>query len=162
MCLKLLATQPRTRAELASALARRNVPAEAAEAVLARFDAVGLIDDAAFAQAWVETRHRGKGLARRALARELANRGVDAEVARAALNQVDPGDEEAAARLLVARKLPGTRGLPTPSRVRRLVGMLARKGYPPGLALAVVRDALAAEGAVTESELGVIDASAEE
>jgi regulatory protein len=162
VCLRLLSQQPRTRAELATALAKRKVPEDAAEAVLARFDEVGLIDDAAFAQAWVETRHRGRGLARRALAQELRNRGIDGETARGALDQVDAADEQAAARALVARKLPASRGLPTPTRVRRLAGMLARKGYPQGLALRVVREALATEGAETEGELDIFDATAED
>jgi regulatory protein len=162
VCLRLLSLQPRTRAELATALAKRNIPGDAADAVLARFGEVGLIDDAAFAQAWVETRQRGRGLARRALAQELRNRGVDADIAQAALSQLDPGREEEAARALVARKLPGTRGLPTPTRLRRLAGMLGRKGYPQGLALRVIRDALAAEGSATDGELEVIDASAEQ
>jgi regulatory protein len=162
LCLRLLSAQPRTRAELAAALAKRDVPEEAAEAVLARFGEAGLIDDVAFARAWVETRHRGRGLARRALAQELRNRGVDAGIAAAALGQVDGDSEEAAARALVERKLAATRGLPTPTRLRRLAGMLGRKGYPQGLALRVIRDALAAEGSATEGELEVIDASADQ
>ncbi|MBO0809356.1 MAG: hypothetical protein J2P32_13750, partial [Actinobacteria bacterium] len=53
--------------------------------------------------------------------------------------------EAATARRLVARRLPATRGRPLPARVRHLVGMLARKGYPAGLAYQVVREALAQE-----------------
>jgi regulatory protein len=162
ICLRLLTGQPRTRAELAAALAERNVPADAAETVLARFDEVGLIDDTAFADAWVETRHRGRGLGKRALAHELRRRGVDDEVIQGALDQLDPNTEVETARALVARKLPSSRGLPTPKRVNRLVGMLARKGYPPGLAARIVREALADEGAVTVSELDTLDAMSEE
>jgi regulatory protein len=162
ICLRLLALQPRTRAELAAALAAREVPAEAAEAVLSRFDEVGLIDDTAFADAWVETRHRGRGLGRRALAQELRRKGVEEEIVQGALTQLDGESEEATARALIARRLPASRGLPTPTRVRRLVGMLARKGYPPGLAVRLVREALADEGAVTGGELDALDAMAEE
>jgi regulatory protein len=43
---------------------------------------------------------------------------------------------------LVERRLEAMRGLPAPVRIRRLTGMLARKGYPPGLSYRVVRDAL--------------------
>jgi regulatory protein len=60
---------------------------------------------------------------------------------------VDAEAEERAARQLVDRRLAATRRLERPTRVRRLAGMLARKGYPPGLAIRVVREALAAEGA---------------
>src|ERR1700722_1790497 len=83
--LKLLDRAPRTRAELANAMARRGVPEESANLVLDRFADVGLIDDVAFASAWVDSRHRGRGLARRALASELRKRGITEEVAGDAL-----------------------------------------------------------------------------
>src|SRR6185437_4577002 len=62
ICLRMLATAPKTRAQLAGALRRRGVPDEAAEAVLERFADVKLIDDAMFASAWVESRHYSRGL----------------------------------------------------------------------------------------------------
>lgn len=142
ICLRLLSDRPRTRSQLSQALAARRVPTEAAEAVLDRFTEVGLIDDAAFADAWVATRHRGRGLARRALREELRQRGVDPGTAAAALKQVDVEDEQAAARDLVARRLPSLARLPRPAQQRRLAGLLGRKGYPPGLAQQVIRDAL--------------------
>jgi len=146
ICLRLLAAAPRTRAQLASALRRRRVPDEVAEAVLGRLADVRLIDDSAFARAWVETRHHGRGLARRALSAELRQRGVAAEEVRAAVGSLRDQDELAAARRLVARRVEASRGRPLPARVRQLVGMLARKGYPAGLAYQVVREALEQEG----------------
>ncbi|SOD64158.1 regulatory protein [Streptomyces zhaozhouensis] len=150
ICLALLAGTPRTRRQLADALRRREIPEEAAAEVLDRFEEVGMIDDALFAEAWVESRHHGRGLARRALARELRTKGVAPAVVDEAVSRLEPEDEEETARALVARRLPATRGLPTPKRMRRLVGMLARKGYPEGLALRVVREALEREGQSTE------------
>ena len=147
ICLRLLTVQPRTRAELAAALAKRGVPDDAAGTVLSRFTEVGLIDDRAFAAAWVDSRHAGRGLSRRALASELRRRGVDGEIVGEAVAVVDAEAEERAARQLVVRRLPSTRRLDQPARVRRLAGMLARKGYPGGVALRVVREALAGEGA---------------
>ncbi len=147
ICLRLLTAQPRTRAELAAALAKRGVPDDAATTVLSRFTEVGLIDDRAFAAAWVDSRHAGRGLSRRALASELRRRGVDGEIVGEAVALVDAEAEERAARQLVDRRLASTRRLDQPARIRRLAGMLARKGYPGGLAIRVVRDALAAEGA---------------
>jgi regulatory protein len=146
ICLRLLAAAPRTRAQLASALRRRRVPDEVAGAVLGRLADVQLIDDAAFARAWVETRHHGRGLARRALSAELRQRGVAAEEVRSAVGSLRDQDELAAARRLVARRVEASRGRPLPARVRHLVGMLARKGYPAGLAYQVVREALEQEG----------------
>ncbi|AZQ73889.1 recombination regulator RecX [Streptomyces abikoensis] len=146
ICLRLLTGTPRTRKQLADALAKRGIPAEAAEEVLSRFEDVGLIDDAAFAGAWVESRHHGRGLARRALARELRTKGVDSAIVDEAVGQLDAEQEERTARELVQRKLRSTRGLDREKRLRRLAGMLARKGYSEGLALRVVRGALEEEG----------------
>ena len=147
VCLRLLTLAPRTRAQLADALRKRGIPDEAADAVLGRYEDVGLIDDAAFARAWVESRHYSRGLAGRALHAELRQRGVAADEIRAAIDeQLGPDAEVGAARRLVAGKLAATRGLPPEQRTRRLAGLLARKGYPAGLAFRVIREALEAEG----------------
>jgi regulatory protein len=146
ICLRLLTGSARTRKQLADALRKRGIPEEAAEDVLSRFEEVGLIDDAAFAGAWVESRHSGRGLARRALARELRTRGVSSAVVEEAVGRLDPEQEAGTARDLVDRKLRATRGLDRQVRIRRLAGMLARRGYAEGLALRVVREALADEG----------------
>ncbi|MFF8594959.1 recombination regulator RecX [Streptomyces sp. NPDC015220] len=150
ICLRLLTGTPRTRKQLADALREREIPDDAAQEVLSRFEEVGLIDDSAFADAWVESRHHGRGLARRALARELRTKGVDATLIDEAVGRLDAEQEEATARELVARKLRSTRGLDRDKRLRRLAGMLARKGYSQGLALRVVRQALEEEGEDTE------------
>ncbi|WP_431880803.1 regulatory protein RecX [Micromonospora chalcea] len=159
ICLRQLAVRPRTRAELAGALARRGISEEIAEQVLDRYDEVGIVDDAAFARAWVSSRHNGRGLARRALANELRQRGVDGEVAGAALDDLDEETEAETARALVDRKLRSTRGEPD-AVFRRLVGMLARKGYPAGVAIRAVKDALAAQSAEAAEFAEHIDADA--
>jgi regulatory protein len=143
ICLQMLTAAPRTRAQLASALARRGVPQDAADAVLDRFTDVKLIDDAMFARAWVDSRHHGRGLSRRALAAELRQRGVPAPEIQSAVGRLDPEQEYATARALVDRRLAATRGLPAPARIRRLTALLARKGYPAELCYRVVRAALA-------------------
>jgi regulatory protein len=141
----MLAAAPRTQAQLGAALRRRGVPEEAAEAVLARFAEVGLIDDATFAKAWVESRHYGRGLAGRALAAELRQRGVGQDDIRAAVEELDSEQEVATARELVARRMEGSAGMDPTARIRRLTGVLARKGYSGGLAYRVVREALEQE-----------------
>jgi regulatory protein len=146
VCLKLLTLAPRTRAQLAEELRRRGISGEVAENVLERFTDTGLIDDAAFAKAWVESRHYSRGLAGRALAAELRRRGVDDERIRDAVTRLGPDAEAMTARRLVERKLAGTRGQPPEVRTRRLAGMLARKGYPPGLAFRVIREVMEEEG----------------
>jgi regulatory protein len=164
ICLRLLTAAPRTRAQLDQALRRRGMAQSAADAALDRLAGAGLIDDAAFARAWVDTRHRGRGLARRALTAELRQRGVDEGDVRAAVADLGPEQEAASARRLVEAKLAATRGRPLATRMRRLTGLLARKGYPPGMAYRVIREALEQEGidlaqAGLEAE-GVLDADA--
>jgi regulatory protein len=137
--LAMLDRAPRTRAELATAMARRGVPDDAAETVLDRFEEVGLVDDVAFATAWVDSRHQGRGLARRALSNELRKRGIDADIASDALSSVSTDDEAIAAEALVRRRLPSMSGLSREVQTRRLVAMLGRKGFGGSLAYGVVR-----------------------
>jgi regulatory protein len=150
--LDALTGRARSRAELAEKLAKKDVPDELATRLLDRFTEVGLVDDARFAEAWVHGRQSAKGLARRALAQELRRKGVDDETAKEALETLDPDAEEEAARTLVRRKLRSLRGVDETTAVRRLTGMLARKGYPPGLAFSVVRDELAQVGRDVEGD----------
>jgi regulatory protein len=159
ICLQALAIRPRTRAELATAMRKRGVEDEIAAEILDRYDEVGIIDDAAFARAWVTSRHHGRGLSRRALAGELRRKGVSSDEVGQALDQLAPDVEEETARALVARRLRAeTRAAPEVV-FRRLVGMLARKGYAPGLAVRLVKEALAEREDAAEFADG-IDADA--
>ena len=142
--LDALTGQARSRKELRQKLAKKGVPDELAERLLDRFTEVGLVDDEAFARSWVESRQRSRGLARRALAQELRRKGVADETARTALDDLDPEQEEQAARMLVRKKLRSLRGVDQATATRRLAGLLARKGYPAGLAFNVVREELGA------------------
>ncbi len=141
-----LTGRARSRKELADRLKTKNVPEDIAGRLLDRFEEVGLIDDEAFARLWISDRHRAKGLAPRALSHELRRKGVADEVVREALDEMDPGAEETAARALVRKKLKSMSRLDDQTATRRLVGMLARKGYGSGLAFSVVRDEVEAAG----------------
>lgn len=156
-----LTAQARSRHELAEALAARHVPVDVADSVLDRFEAVGLIDDTAFAEAWVQSRLASRGLSRVALRHELRHKGVAEEVIGESLDQLDPDAEIDAARRLIERKLRSTRSLPTDVRFRRLVGLLARKGYDAGVSVRVVRRAFEAEREVEAADepevAGVLD-----
>lgn len=140
-----LTAAPRSRAELAATLSERGVPDEAAREVLDRFTDLGLVDDRAYAELLVRTRHEQRGLARRALGAELRRRGVDDELAQEALEGLAPEDETATARRLVQTRLRTMGRLDAETKRRRLAAMLARKGYSAGLAYSVVRDAVASE-----------------
>ena len=142
ICLRLLTARPRTRTELSQALQRKGIEDEVAEQVLNRLDEVGLVDDAAFAEVWVRSRHNVQGLGRRALAMELRRKGVADDSAAEALATVDADAEEDRARQLVRKRMRALGDADEQTKIRKLVGMLARKGYSEGLAFRVVKDEL--------------------
>jgi regulatory protein len=155
ICLSQLASSPKSRAQLETVLKRRGTPPDIAAAVLDRLEDVRLVDDSAFAESFVQTRRAGT-MSRRALGHELRSKGVSGEVVTEALDTLDPEAEIATARALVARKMSSTRTLSLDARVRRLVGMLARKGYSGGLALRVVREAIASETELDDLERALL------
>ena len=141
-----LTASAKSRLQLARKRAERNIPDDVAEAVLDRFEEARLINDADFAEMWVRSRSQSRKLAKGALRRELAEKGIDQDTAAAALEQLTDADEEAAARQLVERKLrPGTDFEDRAERdkaTRRLASMLARKGYQPSQAFRIVNEVL--------------------
>jgi regulatory protein len=151
ICLSLLTVRPRTREELRLALLKREVDEQVADQVLSRLNEVGLVDDAVFAEAWVRSRHTYQGMSRRALSMELRRKGVEDSLAAEAVAVVDNDAEESRARELVRKRLRTVASVPDETtKIRRLVGMLARKGYSEGLAYRVVRDELRNAGAETD------------
>jgi regulatory protein len=147
ICYALLTARARSRQELYDALLRKEISPGVAEIVLGKFDRAGLIDDAQFAEMWVRSRHTYNGLGRRALVMELRRKGVADEVVAEAVAAVDSEAEEERARELVRKRLRTLSGVDETTKIRRLVGALARKGYAEGLAYRVVRDELRAAGA---------------
>jgi regulatory protein len=151
-----LTASAKSRLQLAQKLAERNIPEHVAEAVLDRFQEARLIDDAQFADMWVRSRSQSRKLAKGALRRELAEKGIDQDTAAAALEQVSDADEEAAARALVERKLRPRTDLGDRAErdkaTRRLASMLARKGYQPSQAFRIVSEVLDAHAAADTDE----------
>jgi regulatory protein len=147
-----LGRQMQTRSQLADRLRKKEIPDDVAEAVLDRFEELHLLNDTDYAETFVRSRHSERGLARRALGYELRKRGIDDETAAEALSTLDEDQEAGTARRLVDSRLRATKGLDPQVRTRRLVGMLARKGYSSSVAFRVVKEALAEEG--LEVDLG--------
>lgn len=149
--LRQLTNSPKSRHQLAAKLAEREVPEDVAKAVLDRFEEVQLIDDAEFARLWVRSRSRNKSLARGALRRELTEKGIPKELTEDALALLDDADERDSAEELVRRKLrsiqPAKDRVERDKQQRRLLSMLARKGYSSGLAFEVVNQELTASAA---------------
>ena len=144
--LRQLTNSPKSRHQLAQKLAEKNVPEDVAEAVLDRFESVKLINDAEFAELWVRSRHQNRSLARGALKRELADKGIDPMLAEEALAQVSDDDELESAGVLLRRKMRGSLNLSDRAErdkyTRRWVAMLARKGYNPSTAFRVVAETI--------------------
>jgi len=148
LCLRLLTARARTRAELAGQLTKRGYPDDVSTLVLDRLTDVGLVDDEDFAEQWVRSRHVNAGKGKRALASELRTKGIDDEVIADVLADIDSDAERARAEQLVADKLRRERLTDDTDDVkvaRRLVGMLARRGYHQSMAFDVVKVALASE-----------------
>lgn len=152
-CLRLLAVRARSRAELAQRLSAKGFAGDVIEQALNRLAGVGLVDDAEFARQWVRQRHSFSGKGRQALAQELRRKGVAPEAAAAALDSVTADDEYERATELVRRKLRTLpAGLDREKAIRRLVGMLARRGYGHSVAYTVVKAEWEAGGADSEIE----------
>ena len=145
--LRQLTMSPKSRHQLREKLRQRDCPDDVAEAVLDRLTEVGLVDDAKYAESLVRSKQVTRGLSKRALAHELRTKGVDRDTAGEILDQVSDTEEEDRARSLVEARLPRLRGMDKDVVVRRLAGLLARKGYPSGLSLRVVREAIDADPA---------------
>lgn len=150
ICLRLLDVRPRTYIELATALTKRGIPDDVIGDILDRYREVGMVDDAAFARAWVSSRHNSRKLSRRALSNELRRKGVDTELVDEALAQVDEDSERVAAKELAEKRLRSMGSVPPDAVFRRLVGMLARKGYPAGMAVGVIKEVLAEQAETAE------------
>lgn len=145
VCLRLLTTRARSRAELEAQLTKRGFPDDVSARVLDRLTEVGLVDDAAFAEQWVRERRTNAGKGKRALASELRTKGIDADVIAETLDSVDAGEWRVRAEELVAAKLR-RENLDDETKVtRRLVAMLARRGYSQGMAFDVVNTQLTQE-----------------
>ncbi|MEV5713319.1 regulatory protein RecX [Amycolatopsis mediterranei] len=147
ICFDLLAVRARTQEELRQALRRKGFDEETSETLLGKLDRAGLVNDAEFAELWVKSRHSTQGLSRTALMAELRRKGVDDEVAAQAAGEVDRESEEQMARELVRKRLGSLGNVDEQTALRRLLGFLARKGYPQGLAYTVIKEELREYGA---------------
>lgn len=144
--LRSLEARSYARGDLARRLVRKGHPRTAVDGALERAQGLGLLDDAAFARGYVETRSaRGRGPVR--LTRDLMAMGVERSVIDGALASHWPdGLEEAEVPLaLVKRRAAQLAGLPPVVRRRRLLAFLARRGYSGRTVSAVVAEAIIAD-----------------
>lgn len=136
--LRRLAASARTRHELEQALARKNVPVDSARRVLDRMAELGLVDDREYASAFVDSRRQRPGWSRRSLRQRLRDKGVDRDIIDSALAALPTEDELATAASLVRSRWGRGGGVPPDVRERRLLAMLARRGYSAATARAAL------------------------
>ena len=124
--LRLLSYRPRSETELRQRLARRGAPPALIDSTIQRLRELGLVDDAAFARSWVESRERASPRGQRLLRQELRAKGVNSDALREVVEGVD--DAEAALRAS-ARRAASLSGLPQEEFRRRLGDFLRRRGF---------------------------------
>lgn len=135
------ARTPQSVGRLRAKLTDRGTPASVIELALERAHEQGLVDDDAMAAALVEE-GTAKGHAPRRVRADLLKRGFDPATIDRALASVEAGDLDAAAFAVAKEKADRLTGVDVTTAVRRVVGHLARRGYPDGLAIKVAREAV--------------------
>lgn len=140
-----LALRPRTEKEMAERLIDGGFHPGVVEATVARLKELGLVDDHAFARQWVEERAGRKGVGRSLLVAELRSKGIEPEVADAAVAEAGL-DETARARAVAAGHLNKVRGLPVARQAARIQSVLLRRGFEPEVAEEAIKAVLPPEG----------------
>lgn len=140
LALRRLDSAPRTRYELHSYLVSKGIPEGVSEALLDRFEEVGLVNDRDYAGEWVRARFASRGGSRALLRRELHAKGIDPLTIDEALSGIGAEDEERRARELALTRVRRLAGQPPDVARRRLASFLSRRGYSSSLAWAVARD----------------------
>jgi regulatory protein len=135
-----LSRSMKTRYQLANILKKREIPEEIANAVLDRFTEAQLIDDAAFARAFVNSRIAISGKSRSVISRELKQKGVSAEDAQEALSSIDQETEDQTAYNIAKKRYQQLSSLAPDVRKRRLMGFLMRRGFSSSLTSRILRD----------------------
>ena len=143
--MRRLNAAPRSRGELTKYLVAKDFDPTLIEKVLDRVSSMGYIDDVAFAQEWVRSRHRSRGLAPSVLKRELINKDVDIEVIEGSLEQLTLDDTQERAYELAAKKYRSLMSVDPAVAVRRIASLLQRKGYPPATCFQIAKETVGAD-----------------
>jgi regulatory protein len=140
--LRRLSHAPRTRKELAKDLKDKDISDEVANVALDRFEEVGLINDQALASNYVSSQHERKGLGKNALRQQLRSKGISDDVALEAISQISDDQEFQAAFALACKKIRSLQKDDAKAQLRKIVGVLARKGYSSNLAFRVAKEVI--------------------
>lgn len=140
--LRRLSHAPRTRKELAKDLKDKDISDEVANVALNRFEEVGLINDQALASNYVSSQHERKGLGKNALRQQLRAKGISDDMALEAISQISDDQEFQAAFALACKKIRSLQRDDAKTQLRKIVGVLARKGYSSNLAFRVAKEVI--------------------
>ena len=140
--LRRLSHAPRTRKELAKDLKDKDISDEVANVALDRFEEVGLINDQALASNYVSSQHERKGLGKNALRQQLRAKGISDDMALEAISQISDDQEFQAAFALACKKIRSLQKDDAKTQLRKIVGVLARKGYSSNLAFRVAKEVI--------------------
>jgi regulatory protein len=140
--LRRLSHAPRTRKELAKDLKDKDISDEVANVALDRFEEVGLINDQALASNYVSSQHERKGLGKNALRQQLRAKGISDDMALEAISQISDDQEFQAAFALACKKIRSLQRDDAKTQLRKIVGVLARKGYSSNLAFRVAKEVI--------------------
>jgi len=140
--LRRLSNAPRTRKELAQDLKKKNIEEDVAQVALDRFEELGLINDQTFSDNFVSNTHQRRKLGKKALKQQLRSKGVSEEIANQAVSQISETDEFQAALALALKKMRSIQHDDPQSQIRKIVGLLARKGYSAGLSFQVAKEVI--------------------
>lgn len=138
--LRRLSNAPRTRKELAQDLKKKKIEEDIAQIALDRFEELGLINDQTFSENYVSTTHERRKLGKKALKQQLRSKGVSEEIAIQAISQISEDDEFKAALALALKKIRSIQKDDPQSQIRKIVGLLARKGYSSTLSFQVAKE----------------------
>jgi regulatory protein len=140
--LRRLSHAPRTRKELAKDLKDKDISDDVANLALDRFEEVGLINDQALASNYVSSQHERKGLGKNALRQQLRAKGISDDMALEAISQISDDQEFQVAFALACKKIRSLQRDDAKTQLRKIVGVLARKGYSSNLAFRVAKEVI--------------------
>jgi SOS response regulatory protein OraA/RecX len=157
---RFLEVRARSVAEVRRRLGQAGYRADLVEGAIGRLSELGMLDDATFARAWIESRDRARPRGEIALRRELALKGVDRTVVDELLEERrDNGDAAgggvdlaAAERLLARHERALARETDPRSRRRRAYALLARNGFDPSTSSAASAALVLADTVTSEED----------
>ncbi len=139
--LRLLKFRPRSESELKERLAQKGFTETVVQTVVEDLRRKGFVGDAQFARYFAAQQASSKPLGRRLLMSRLKAKGVQPELAKAAVETAMEGqDELTLAREAASRRAAALQGLPRQAAERRLFGYLSRRGFSGDVVWKVVRE----------------------